>query len=333
MSTDRDPTRVIRSWLHEDSHEDADRVLHLVLAQVDTTPQRRAGWLARRFPPMSNMFRLGIAAAVVAIALVVGLEMVGGQIFGHPSPSPIPTVIGHPSPSPIPTVPPPAAPPAPLMGPDGPVPNGLLESGNYYYADIDQAGFNARITVPAGWTWNGRYLSKGGIGSPEGAAIFFFGGPVQVFADPCHWAQSPSTQATFAAAKVDALAAQPSRHATTPTERNAPVGLTDPSIPPNPNRWLGMAVDLTVPDTINFADCDRGQYRSWGPDSVARLAQGPGQHDLVWALDISGAAVEGESPPPCCGLIIDAATFAGTPADVKAEIDAILASIGLGHWG
>jgi hypothetical protein len=326
MSTDRDPARVLRSWLHEDTHEDADRVLGLVLAQVDTTPQRQARWLVRRFPPMSNMFRLGIAAAVVAIAAVVGLEMVGGQIWGHPSPLPIPT----PSPLPIPTMPPPAAPPAPLVGPDGPVHNGVLDAGNYYYADVDHEGFNVQFTVPAGWTWNGRYLSKGGIGSPDGAAIFFFGGPVQVFSDPCHWAQSSSTQATFAALKVDALAAQPSRHATTPTERNAPYG---PWGNTNPNRWLGMAVDLTVPDTINFADCDRGQYRSWGPDSVARLAQGPGQHDLVWALDISGAAIEGESPPPCCGLIIDAATFAGTPADVKAEIDAILASIGLGHWG
>ena len=45
MSTDRDVTRIVRSWLHEDAYEDADRVLDLVLDQIDTTPQRRAcGW-------------------------------------------------------------------------------------------------------------------------------------------------------------------------------------------------------------------------------------------------------------------------------------------------
>ena len=45
MSTDRDVTRIVRSWLHEDAHEDADRILNLVLDQIDTTPQRLArGW-------------------------------------------------------------------------------------------------------------------------------------------------------------------------------------------------------------------------------------------------------------------------------------------------
>ena len=49
MSTDRDvTTRIVRSWLHEDAHEDADRILNLVLDHIDTTPQRRATWLADR---------------------------------------------------------------------------------------------------------------------------------------------------------------------------------------------------------------------------------------------------------------------------------------------
>ena len=42
MSTDRDVTRIVRSWLHEDAYEDADRILNLVLAEIDTTPQRSA---------------------------------------------------------------------------------------------------------------------------------------------------------------------------------------------------------------------------------------------------------------------------------------------------
>ena len=48
MSANRDLTHTVRSWLQEDGHEDASRVLDLVLDQLDATPQRRVGWLARR---------------------------------------------------------------------------------------------------------------------------------------------------------------------------------------------------------------------------------------------------------------------------------------------
>ena len=37
MSTDRNPTRIVRSWLRSDEHESADRVLDAVLDQLDTT--------------------------------------------------------------------------------------------------------------------------------------------------------------------------------------------------------------------------------------------------------------------------------------------------------
>ncbi len=52
MSADRDINRVVRSWLHEERHEDADRVLGAALDQVDTTPQRRSTpWTAWRDSP------------------------------------------------------------------------------------------------------------------------------------------------------------------------------------------------------------------------------------------------------------------------------------------
>ena len=40
--SDPDVNRVIRSWLHEDRHEDVSRVAGAVLDQVEATPQRRA---------------------------------------------------------------------------------------------------------------------------------------------------------------------------------------------------------------------------------------------------------------------------------------------------
>ena len=48
MSTERDVTRIVRSWLRTDEHESADRVLDTVLDLLDATPQRRSWWPARR---------------------------------------------------------------------------------------------------------------------------------------------------------------------------------------------------------------------------------------------------------------------------------------------
>ena len=36
-ASDRDVTRAIRSWLHEDRHEDVSRIAGAVLDQVETT--------------------------------------------------------------------------------------------------------------------------------------------------------------------------------------------------------------------------------------------------------------------------------------------------------
>jgi hypothetical protein len=89
MSTDRDTTRIVRSWLKTDEYESADRVLDAVLDQLDTTPQRRATWWpARRLPPMSTSLRYGIAAAVVAVAAVVSFSFLANQVGPPSTPTP-----------------------------------------------------------------------------------------------------------------------------------------------------------------------------------------------------------------------------------------------------
>jgi hypothetical protein len=91
MSTDRDvTTRIVRSWLREDAHEDADRILNLVLDEIDTTPQRRASWLARRTPTLNNYTRLGLVAAAVLAVVIVGIGLFGTSldVGGTTSPTP-----------------------------------------------------------------------------------------------------------------------------------------------------------------------------------------------------------------------------------------------------
>ena len=86
-TSDRDVNRAIRSWLHEDRHEDVSRVAGAVLDQVDTIPQRRATWWpARRTPTMNKFLAIGLGAAAVVVALLVGVQMLSspGTNVGGP---------------------------------------------------------------------------------------------------------------------------------------------------------------------------------------------------------------------------------------------------------
>jgi hypothetical protein len=95
MSTDRDTTRIVRSWLRTEEHESADRVLDAVLDQLDTTPQRRATWWpARRLPDMNTSAKLALAAAAVVVAAFLGIRFLlpGGTGVGDtPNPTAVPT--------------------------------------------------------------------------------------------------------------------------------------------------------------------------------------------------------------------------------------------------
>ena len=285
---------------------------------ADTWPART--WPAPRVLVLGKVVGIVVAAALVVVAAAVGFNALPGPgVGGTGGGSPSPTA----SPSPV------ATPLLPStfgsLAPAAPIRTGSLAPGRYEYDDVDGQGSNLQFTVPAGWTWNGRFLSKGGVGLPGGAAIYFFGGPLQVYADPCHWTAVPSTRLSGTAADiVAALRAQPSRNASAPIDR--PFG-----------PWPGAAISLSVPDDVVPATCDAGQYRSWGPEANARSHQGPWQRDLVWAIDIPAAVTNANgsliATPAPGGLVIDAASFPGTPVGVIAEIEAILGSIYVGHWG
>jgi len=109
-TSDRIVDRAIRSWLHEDRYEDVSRVAGAVLDLLDTTPQRRTPWWpARRILFMNKPVSLGLGAAAVVAALVIGVQVfgppapggVGGVPSASPSLTPAPTASIEPSPSPI----------------------------------------------------------------------------------------------------------------------------------------------------------------------------------------------------------------------------------------
>ena len=104
-TSDQDVSRAIRSWLHEDRHEDASRVAGAVLDHVEATPQRRATWWsAWRMPLMNKLVSLSLGAAAVVVALVIGTRLlgppdprgVGVAASASPSPTPAPTAAATP---------------------------------------------------------------------------------------------------------------------------------------------------------------------------------------------------------------------------------------------
>jgi len=81
--------------------------------------------------------------------------------------------------------------------------------------------------------------------------------------------------------------------------------------------YAGTAIELTVPADLDFATCWAGEFRSWtNTEDAARFHQGPGQHDLLWIIDVDGTRV-----------VIDAGFYEGTSAADMAELQAILDSI------
>jgi hypothetical protein len=95
MTDERSPrTRIVVSWLREETHENAEGVLLRALDEVDTTPQRRSWWPTWRSKRMNTYAKLLAAAAAVLVVAVVGYQFLpasggpGGQPTIAPSPSP-----------------------------------------------------------------------------------------------------------------------------------------------------------------------------------------------------------------------------------------------------
>jgi hypothetical protein len=271
------------------------------LRQVDavTRPvdaQRRSAWIP-------EMVRLaGVAVGIfllVAVVLLVAQHHPQRKPANSPNPAPHPCTVGSPGCGPLPTVPWDHT-PRPSHAPDrGALHHGLLRPGAY--TDVNWHHMHLSITVPAGWSWNGRTLSKGS------AAVSFYTPPVLVYADPCHWDQPQHPLVTPALASGDVilseLAAQPMRYATPPQGLPADA----------------LALRLTVPSNLDVSKCDHDQYRTWGTGGNTLLAHGPGQRDLIWIQYLGFAT--GKT------LIIDATTFPTTPTRLVHQVDAILAKL------
>jgi hypothetical protein len=290
MSTDRDVTRIVRSWLHEDAHEDADRILSLVLDEIDTTPQRRAGWLARRFPFMnSNTFRVAVAAVAVIVIAFIGVRFL---LPGSTSPGGPPDATA----TPIPTVEPTATPIPQLNG------QGSLPPGRYR---VDTSlPMQVTVDVPAGWSTDTNWVVIGPKGNqaPNGMAIRFYAEP-NLYAHPL---APDGGLVPDVGPSVDDLVNAMVAHPDWPTTGHTAVTV---------DGYAGQVVHLTLPAGTSaatpfylFSDASGGQIWGWAA----------GQLFDVYVIDVGGKRLQ-----------IDAFHYPGTSAEDLAAQRAVIDTLQL----
>ena len=281
MHTDRDVTRMVQTWLRNDEHESADRVMDNVLALLDTTPQRRPTWSARRNVSPRGVARWAIAAAAVLVIAVVGINLlptggVGPAVTASPSPSATPT----PTPTPTPTAPP--SPSAAALVP----PMGLVEVGRHSFSQSGIA-FSLDFTT-SGWASSGVAVAPDGVNITKGVppdknAAWLLSWSIDgVYTDPCGDVPGP-TLSPSAADLASAVATLPGAElVTAPTEVTL-------------DGRVATFVSISIPEDIA---CPPGSFLLWWDGAVcdasgpcARWVTGLGETQYVWIFEIDGQHV------------------------------------------
>jgi hypothetical protein len=315
MTAPRDPDRLIHDFVLEGADQLQDQVYDAVRAAIERKRQRVVvgPW---RLPNMNKLVPIGLAAAAVAVAVVFGLRQ-----FAPPQ-SGVGTI---PSAAPS-TAPSQQAGPSATLGPTrSPSVVSGLPTGPFVLSGAGEpvrVSFN--IASPGGQPLAGLdALTKNddSLDPPNtvGAALLAWTWPAgtrfNVYGDPCKWLTTiPKTPATTPAKIVAAFAAQKL------TEATAPVDVTV-------GGKAGKAITLHVPMSFDlpgasreerFAECDNDIFAFYGivgETGEARNAQGAGQVDELWILDVGGSIV-----------ILDATYSPATPSELVAETRAMAQS-------
>jgi len=267
MSTDRDVTGIVRSWLEEGVTALPDRVLDSVLDQVPATPQRRVTWWpVRRLTNMNNTVKYGLAAVVVAIAALLGYSyFVAPNVGSHGpgDPTPMPTPIG-------------------VLDGQNPLPAGR------YQVDPNLPAI-VTIDVPEGWAAAGNWVIAGpqGNDAPGGMAIRFYEAD-NLFNNPSSYAeglQDPTIGPTVDDL-VQAIVDQSEWISSTPTDITV-------------GGYPAQLVSITIPDDAEFdtTETSDGAFYLFGDNVGGGSIYGwaPGQTFDVYAVDVGSERIVIES--------------------------------------
>ncbi len=174
------------------------------------------------------------------------------------------------------------------------------------------------VTVPRGWSASGT-----GVLGPAGMRVAL-GSVATVYLDPCRWRTSalgtadPPLMRTLGGLS-EALSGWWVPDATPSVDYEPPpfAPMTTEAIDVPRYGQFGRYVELTVPEDVNLADCDGGEYRIWEDlNGNARVARAPGELIRIWIVDYEPGL-----------LVVDASVLAGTSSDDVAELDELLPTL------
>lgn len=308
MNARRDPDRLIHAFLREGEEVLHDQVYDAVRDRIEQTRQR-AFFGPWRTPIMNKIVGFGLAAAAVVAVVFIGSQLLGSPTGGGQgsgaTPSPEATATPEPTRTPTPSA----------------------EAGvRQVVVTNTDAPVQTTVTIASsGWIplagLDALTKNDDGLDPPEtvGAALLAWAWPAgtgfNVYGDPCQWSTTiPETPATTPDEIAAAFAAQASTDATAPLD--VTVG-----------GYAGKAITLNVPMSFDlpnatreekFAECDNDVFAFYGIEGEtedARNAQGAGQVDELWILDVDGSIV-----------ILDATYSPSTPADLVEELRAMAES-------
>jgi hypothetical protein len=313
MSTDRDTTRIVRSWLEEGATALPDRVLDAVLDQLPATRQRRPLWPARTLRLMDSPMRLAAAVVVLVVVAALGFTLMSNPgLVGGPFATPTPTATPVASPTPSATVPPSPATLTPgEMCTTTSCSVGNLDPGTYSIpaGRITPAGFT--FTVPAGWSTTEGFVSKHSGAANEVLLVTWI--VTHAYTDICQWNSALVDAGTTPDQLASILVGQ---------GRSASA-VTDVDLGGFPAKRM----ELTVPADLDVTKCDpapggTGMIRFWpdpGPDEGGGLCCSPvGSTDVVYIVDVAGKR-----------LAVVARHQPGSSAEDIAELEGIVASISI----
>lgn len=257
---------------------------------------------------MNRFLSIGLGAAAVVVVILVGAQLMrpsdGGTGTGN-QPIPSATLV-------------PTLEPTPSQSAEAGQPEAFVITG-------DAAPVQVTVLATPGWSslagLDAITKADDGRDPPDsvGAAFLAWSWPVgtgfDVYGDPCQWTTTiPETPATTPDEIAAALAAQADSDPTAPTD--VTIG-----------GYAGKAITLHVPMTYDvpnatreerFAACDDASYGFYGIDGeseTTRNAQGAGQIDELWILDVDGRIV-----------ILDATYSPAAPDELVEEMRAMVES-------
>lgn len=318
MTDDRSLERAARSFIESGPTQAPERAVEAALLRIETTSQERN----LRVPWRITMS----IPARVAAAAVIGVLAIGGTLFligraGQPNVGG-PGASASPSASPTSSVPPSIAATTtpsngPLALPDGPLAPGAYVSIPFApgqpldscltppqpgCSESEDDSISVTLTVPDGWAGidGAVWLALEENSAPGGAAMGFSRGS-WLHSDPCLTSGFAPQPDVAVGPSVDDFANAIADHPL--------LEATDP-VPVTLGGYSGTYVDLQLPTDLTGCEAN---YRPWEPGIYA---QGPGHRWQLWILDVDGVR-----------FVVVGMDYAGTSAQHKAELEAIVQSI------